>query len=153
MTIPRGGPILALTVFVGGCSRPAPDATPDGALRAWLEHMEGSLSDSSEAREAYALLGPAARANLEERAARASQIQGRRTEPYELFAAGPFGLRFRPQSMRATVSGDRAIVDVTGDVRAREQASVVCVRQGEGWRVEPELPPLAPFLRRGDGGT
>ncbi len=133
---------LAAVVFSLACSRPAPDATPEGALRAWLEHMEGSQDDPRDAREAYRLLGPLARANLAERAARASQMQGRRTEPYELFAAGFFGLKFRPEAMKATVSGDHATVEVTGDHGA-EHASVTCVHEAGGWRVEPELPALA----------
>jgi hypothetical protein len=134
--------VLAVLLTSLACSRPAPDATPEGALRTWLEHMEGSQDDPRDAREAYRLLGPTARANLAERAARASQMQGRRTEPYELFAAGFFGLKFRPETMRATVSGDQATVEVTGDHGA-EHASVTCVREGAGWRVEPDLPPPA----------
>jgi hypothetical protein len=153
MTAALAGAVLALALLATDCSRAAPDATPEGAVRAWLDDMEGSLGDPKDAREAYGLLGPAARANLEERAARASQMQGRRTEPYELFAAGRFGLKFRPQSMKALVSGERAIVEVTGDPRALEHARVECVREGGGWRVEPELPPLPPLSRRGDGGT
>jgi len=142
---------VAVLAWAVGCARPAPDATPDGAVRAWLEHMEDSQDDPKEAREAFRLLGPTARANLADRATRASQTEGRRTEPYELVAAGFFGLKFRPQSMKATVVGDRAMVDVTGD-RGAERASVVCVREGSAWRVEPELPPLAPLPMRGDAG-
>jgi hypothetical protein len=145
----------AIVPFIGlllaGCSRPAPDATPDGALRAWLEHMEDSQDDPKEAREAFRMLGPGARSNLAERAARASQTEGRRTEPYELLAAGFFGLKFRPQSMKVTVVGDRATVEVTGE-RGAERASIVCVKEGTAWRVEPELPPLVPLPMRGDGG-
>jgi hypothetical protein len=135
------GVLAAFLLFVA-CSRPAPDATPEGAVRAWLEHMEGSQDDPRDAREAYRLLGPTARANLAERATRASQMQGRRTEPYELFAAGFFGLEFRPETMRATVSGDHATVEVTGD-HGTEHASVPCVHEAGGWRIEPELPPPA----------
>jgi hypothetical protein len=154
MTTSAGLTVLALVLLLAAaCSRGAPDATPDGAVRAWLDDMEGSLVDPKEARDAYRLLGPEARANLEERAARASQMQGRRTEPYELFAAGRFGLKFRPRLMKPNVSGDRATVEVTGDPRALEHASVECVHEAGGWRVEPELPPLAPLSRRGDGGA
>src|ERR1700733_5584200 len=153
MTTSLGPSVLALALVAAGCSRAAPDATPEGAVRAWLEDMEGSRGEPKGAREAYALLGPAARANLEERAARASQMQGRRTEPYELFAAGRFGLKFRPQAMKAAISGDHATVEGTGGRRALEHATVECVHEGGGGRVEPELPPLAPLARRGDGGT
>jgi len=134
--------LLGFALAFAACSRPAPDATPEGALRAWLEHMEGSQDDPRDAREAYRLLGPSARANLAERATRASQMQGRRTEPYELFAAGFFGLKFRPEAMKAKVSGDHAVVEVTGDHGA-QHASVACVHEAAGWRVEPELPPPA----------
>jgi predicted outer membrane lipoprotein len=148
-----GRVLLASLLLLGswGCSRAAPDATADGVLHAWLEHMEDSQEDPKEAREAYRLLGPAARANLAERAARASQTEGRRTEPYELLAAGFFGLKFRPQSMKVTVVGDKATVEVSGE-RGAERASVVCVKEGASWRVEPELPPLAPLPMRGAGG-
>lgn len=137
----RLGGVAALTLLVA-CSRPAADASPEGALRTWLEHMEGSQDDPHDAREAFRLLGPSARANLAERAARASQMQGRRTEPYELFAAGFLGLRFRPEGMKATVTGDHATVDVTGD-HGTQHASVTCVHEAGGWRVEPDLPPPA----------
>jgi hypothetical protein len=144
---------LAIALLLAAaCSRPAPDATPDGAVRAWLEHMEASQDDPREAPEAFRLLGPTARANLAERAARASLMQGRHTEPYELFAVGFFGLKFRPQSMKATIVGDHASVEVSGD-RGAERATVACVREGGAWRVEPELPALAPLSMRGDGGT
>jgi hypothetical protein len=114
--------------------------------------MEDSQDDPSEARDAYRLLGPMARANLAERAVRATQVQGRRTDPYELFAAGFFGLKFRPHSMRATVVGDRATVEVTGD-RGTERAAIVCVKEGSAWHVEPDLPALATPTMRGDGGS
>jgi len=132
--------LLASGLLVA-CTRPTPDATPEGAVRAWLEHMEGSQDDPKDAREAYRLLGPTARSNLGERAERASRMQGRRTEPHELFAPGFFGLTFRPEAMKATVSGDHARVEVTGNHGA-EHASVACVHEPGGWRVEPELPPL-----------
>jgi hypothetical protein len=142
---------LALALCAA-CSHPEPDATPEGALKLWLEQMEDSQDDTSVARQAYALLGPAARANLEARARRASQAQGRRTEAIDMLAAGRFGLRFRPKSMRSTVVGDQATVEVLGADPASEHAIVKCVREGGGWRVEPELPeaPLAP--KRGSGG-
>jgi hypothetical protein len=154
----RAAAVLGLSLVLASCSRPAPDATPDGALRAWLEHMEGSQDDPRAAREAYRLLGSQARANLAERAARASQMQGRRTEPYELLAAGFFGLEFRPEAMKAVVAGDHATVEVTGDHGA-ERVQVTCVHEAGGWRVEPELPPVTdrpvrpPAAGAHDGGV
>lgn len=146
---------LALALGLGsslGCSRPPPDATPEGAVRLFVEKMETSGEDPRATREAYGLLGPHARANLKERADRASRGQGRRYEPYEMLAEGRFGLKFRPKTMTARVDGDEAFVEVRGD-GAEERATVRCTREGAAWRVEPELPDVIAPARRGDGGT
>jgi hypothetical protein len=141
---------LAL-LFAANCSRPAPDATPEGAVRVWLDRMEESDDDPHAIREAYALLGPAAHANLEERAARASRLEGHRVEPWEMLAEGRFGLKFRPKGMVAKIEGDTASVAVTGDEPLTEHATVHCARAsgaGIAWRVEPDLPPVPPLPRR-----
>lgn len=124
-----------------GCSRPAPDATPEGAVRLWLEKMESSTEDGKAVKEAYALLGPRARANLADRAERASRGQGRRYEPYEMLAQGRFGLKFRPKTMTARLEGDLAKVDVRGE-GPEDRAEVACARENGAWRVEPDLPPV-----------
>lgn len=122
-------------------------------MREWLEAMEASGDDPRATRDAYALLGPAARANLSERAERTSLLTGQRAEPHSMIAPGRFGLRFRPRAMKATVTEDRATVDVSGDGQG-ERATVRCVRVGAGegavWRVEPELP--EPLARKRDAG-
>jgi hypothetical protein len=157
-------------VLAAGCARGAPDATPEGAVRLWLEKMETSTEDPRAMREAFVLLGPAARANLDERAQRASRVQGRRVEAYEMLAEGRFGLKFRPKVMVSHVEGDRATVEVTGDDPVREHARVLCAREprgqepgdpgehdrdrapaparGSAWRVEPELPDVMALPRR-----
>lgn len=144
--------VLLLPLALLGCSRAAPDATPEGVVRLWLEKMEGAADDARAMKEAYALLGPRARANLKERADRASRGQGRRFEPHEMLAEGRFGLRFRPKAMTAKIDGDEALVDIKGDGPG-EQATVKCTREGGAWRIEPELPDLLAPARRGDGGT
>ena len=126
------------------CSRQAPEQTPEGVVRLWLDKMEEQEEDPRAAREAFALLGPTARANLEQRADRASRMMGRRVEPHEMLAEGRFGLKFRPKTMTSHVTGDRATVDVTGSDPA-EHATVLCARivatdSKPAWRVEPELP-------------
>ncbi len=149
----RAAGLIAAAWLIAGCSRKPPDATPDGVVRLWLEKMEASTGDPRAAREAYTLLGPATRHNLELRAQRASLIQGRRFEPYEMLAEGRFGLRFRPKSMRvAAISGDEAKVDVVGADTATERATVACAREKGVWRIEPDLPEVADLLQKRDGG-
>jgi hypothetical protein len=130
--------LVTLVLFVG-CSHPPPDSTPEGVLRLFLDEMEQASDDPHLMRSAYDLLGPAARANLEARARHAAQLQGRQVQPWEMLATGRFGLAFRPKAMRPSVVGDRATVLVLG-TDPNEQASVVCVREAGGWRVEPGLP-------------
>ena len=131
---------LCLALCVAACSRMPADATPDGAVRLFLDEMEAAQDDARETRRAYDLLGPQARANLKERARRTSRLQGRQVEPWEMLAAGRFGVAFRPKTMRSKVVGDRASVEVLGADPRGERAMVVCVREGSGWRIEPELP-------------
>lgn len=142
----------ALVVGGAGCSRTPADATPEGAVRLFVEKMEGSAEDNHAMREAYGLLGPRARANLKERADRASKSQGRRYEAHEMLAEGRFGLKFRPKAMTTQISGDEAAVEVRGE-GADERALVKCAREGGTWRIEPELPDVVAPLRRPGGGT
>jgi hypothetical protein len=123
-----------------GCSRPPPDSTPDGVVRLFLDDMEAASEDPKAMRAAYDLLGPEARANLQERAHRTSQLLGRQAAAWEMMAAGRFGLAFRPKSMSPTVVGDRATVEVFGANPKNQHATVVCMRESGGWRVEPGLP-------------
>lgn len=139
--------LIAASILIG-CSRPPPDSTPEGALKLWIDRMDAQSSDPKQAREAYALLGPETRANLEERAARASRAQGRHLEPFEMLAQGRFGLKFRPAAMHARIDGDTAQVDVTGDDPAVDHAVVRTAREGGSWRVELDLTPLPPIQRR-----
>ena len=131
---------LASSLAPVSCSRPPPDATPEGAVRLFLDEMEAAGLDSSAAQRVYDLLGPAARANLGERARRTSQLQGHHVEARDMLAAGLFGVAFRPKAMRSTIVGDRATVDVFGEDPQREHASVLCAHQAAGWRIEPGLP-------------
>ena len=91
----------------------------------FLDDMDSAGDDPAAIRLAYELLGPAARANLGERARRTSELQGRQVEPWDMFAAGLFGIAFRPKAMRSTFVGDRATVDVFGEDAHTEHASVI----------------------------
>ncbi len=165
---PVVGAALLLCLGAGalGCSRPAPDSTPDGALRAWLEKMEAAEDDPAEMRAAYELFGPRAKKDLAERAERAGRAEGRKVEPWQVLAEGRFGLKFRPQRMTVTLdpkTANEAVVAVVGADPNVEHALVHCdrdpalaqpaARPGKsarsstppptpgGWRVEPDFPP------------
>lgn len=140
MTARWGAVVVVITTCLHGCSRPPADATPDGATRLFLDAMEAAETDAREMRRAYGLLGPGGRANLEERARRTSRLQGRQVQPWDMLATGRFGVAFRPKTMRSKVVGDRASVEVLGADPQNERATVVCVHEGGGWRIEPEFP-------------
>lgn len=146
---PLRGLVFATTCALVACSRTAPETTPEGAVRTFVDKMETSTEDARARREAYPLLGPHARALLKERADRASRGQGRRFEPWEMLAEGRFGLRFRPKAMRARTTGGDALVDVDGE-GPEDHATVHCVRENGLWRVEPDLPEPAAPPRRAD---
>ena len=133
--------LTAIALVACGCSHPPPDSTPDSAVRLFLDEMDLAGDDPKAIRRAYDLLGPVARANLAERARRTSALQGRQFEPWEMLADGLFGMAFRARVMRPNVVGDRATVEVVGE-GAQEHASVVCVREGTAWHVEPGFPEI-----------
>lgn len=139
-------------MFLFACTRTAPDGTPDGALRLFLDRMEVATDDPRAMAEAYDLLGKSAKKNLEERAQRASLVEGKRIAPREMLATGYFGLRFRPKAMSVRLDGDTATVLVSGS-DPLERTEVVCVKEGLAWRVEPELPPLSLQQHRPDAGS
>jgi hypothetical protein len=124
---------------LAACSHPPADATPEGALRLFLDDMDDG-DDPTAMRRAYELLGPAARANLAGRAHRTSRLQGRQVEPWDMLAAGLFGLAFRPKATQKTIVGDHATVEVFGEDPQTQHASVACVYAGGGWRIEPGFP-------------
>lgn len=136
--------VVGLVVAAGltglsGCSHPPPDSTPDSAVRLFLDSMDAAGDDPRAIRRAYDLLGPAARANLAERARRTSLLQGRQVQPWEMLSSGMFGVAFRTRMMHPNIVGDRATVEVSGET-PQEHASVVCVREGGAWHVEPGFP-------------
>jgi hypothetical protein len=138
-----------LTIVFAACSRPPPDATPEGAIKTWLERMEAQVSDPAETKSAYAMLSKSTHQNLEKRAERASRIEGRRIEPQEMLAQGRFALRFTPRKFATQTSGDSATVEVTGD-EPTDHATLHCVKEANLWRVDLTLPELTDLPRRQD---
>lgn len=122
-----------LLALLAGCAEEAPDATPEGALRAFIEAMEESRYDDSQRAEAYALLDEGSREELEGRVARAEALGRAGLEPWEMLATGRFRLSFEARSMSAEVVDGSGVVVVRGPRGERAEVSVV--REEAGWRV------------------
>ena len=145
----RFAPIVFLAAALAACSRPPPDATPDGAVREWIDRMTAAETDPSEARAAWDMLSKPTHEALEKRAERARLIEGRRVDPREVLAPGRFALRFTPKHWATHVEGATATVDVTGD-EPNDHATVRCLREGKLWRVDLALPELTELPHRPD---
>src|SRR3954462_4270897 len=81
-----------------GCTRQTSDDTPERAVQEFVDRMQRVHGDASKSRAAYELLAAPARANLEERARRASATSGRSVAPEEMLAPSRFFLSFQPRS-------------------------------------------------------
>src|SRR5260221_14026505 len=151
----RWAPLL-VTLAVAACARKPPDLTPEGAVRDLLERIERiekrMETDPAEARAIYELMSTRTKANLIERARRASTTSGRKVPPEEMIAPGRFSLRFEPRKMHVRMADDRAVVDVIGIDPETDRAEVPCVLEDGPWRIEIPLPALTPMERRPDTG-
>jgi hypothetical protein len=130
-----------------GCSRPPPDATPEGAVREFVERMRLVRGDPQDARAAFELLSKRSQANLTARARRYSDASGKTIGPEAMIAPARFALHFEPQRFATQVTGQYAVVEVFGE-RENEHAKVNCAFEERGWRVDVPLPPLAPVQLR-----
>lgn len=139
--------LLVLLVAVAGCSRRAPNATPDGAVRELVERLRRVEGDPADAKAAFALLSRAARENLGARAQRYAAAIGKPIAPEAMITPSRFVLRFEPQRYSARIAGASAAVEVTG-LLPEQRAVVPVVYEDGGWRVDAVLPPLPPVQTR-----
>lgn len=123
--------------------------TPEGVVEEFVTRMERVHGEREQARAAYDLLWSAAKANLAERAKRASAVAGRVMGPEEMLAPSSFSLRYKPKHYRARQEGGWAIVTASGDA-PRDQTQIRAVREDGRWRVVLELPPLVPIQKRSE---
>jgi hypothetical protein len=137
---------------LAACARKPVDITPEGTVRDLLDRIDRIEADPVEARAAYGLLSARTKANLVERARRASTTSGREVPPEEMLAPGRFALRFEPRKMHARIAEGRAVVDVVGIDPETDRAEVPCVLEEGRWRVEIPLPPLPPVEKRPEAG-
>jgi hypothetical protein len=132
---------LALAVAGSGCARKPPNATPEGAVREFVERLRRMGSDPTSAKAAYDLLSKATQANLNARAERYSAASGKHIAPEAMIAPSSFIERFEAHELRAEIIGAHARVLAVG-LLPGERAEIPCVFEEGGWHVQVELPPL-----------
>jgi hypothetical protein len=133
------------------CARQAADDTPERAVQEFIERMQRVHGDAAKSKAAYELLATPARANLEERAKRASATSGRSVTPEEMLVPSRFYLGFQPRSWSTERGADWAVVTAEGD-SPNERKQIRCVLEQGRWKVVLELPELPPLERRGSTG-
>jgi len=144
----RAGAVLLGVLLALGCEREPVDARPARVVQEFIERMQRVHGDPESARSAYELLWADGRANLAERAKRASAVSGRDVTPEEMLAPSRFALRFAPRHYAARVEGGWAVVTVTGEAPDTQRTEVRCVQEEGRWRVVLQLPPLPPIQKR-----
>ncbi|MBX7195814.1 MAG: hypothetical protein K1X94_27415 [Sandaracinaceae bacterium] len=143
-------PVIVLATWASlatGCGSRAVDATPVGAVRAFVEAMQ--RDDAPHAREeAYRLLCPAAQIALAERARESAALGGRTFEPWEMIVEDRALVLHPPRRSGAyrerAIEGEseRVFVDVIDD---QGQARTLEASRVEGsWCVELAVPEPEP---------
>ncbi|HMJ12160.1 MAG TPA: hypothetical protein VK524_12135 [Polyangiaceae bacterium] len=147
MSASRTAALLVLLACSSGCEQEAVDSEPARAVEELVLRMQRVHGDPQAARAAYDLLWAPARENLAHRAKRASAVSGRKVLPEEMLAPSRFFIRFQPKRYRAEVSGDWALVALSGE-GADQNHTVKCVREQGRWRVVMDLPPPPAIQKR-----
>jgi hypothetical protein len=132
---------LVAALALASCAESDADA-PVETLTRFLEAMDRGNVHPGARKESYALLDREAQGHIAERARRAALVTGRDYEPWEMLAPGRFRMRFAPaehSGMRATVTGDRALVEVR-DRDGRHRAQIALVQQDGAWRIQLPVP-------------
>ena len=136
--------LLAVSVLFVACSRPGPDATPEGAVRELVIHLgRYGEGDPAEAKAALNLLSKEVRDDLDVRAERYSAASGKRVAPELMIAPASFVSRFEARELSSRIQGPYAIVTAVG-LLPEERAEIPCVYEEGGWRVHMILPALSP---------
>lgn len=126
------GAAIALALVASGRGCAPADATPEGAVQAFVEAARDGNKDA-----AWALLGPATRRRLEDAAVSATEKAGgpRRFAAKDMFEVDATDTTWAPTAYRVKRrDGDRADVEVVGPAGKVDVVQVVKV-DGR-WRVE-----------------
>lgn len=139
--------VLLAVSLLAACSRRPAHATPEGAVREWIDRMRRVHGDPADAKAAFDLLSKRAKDNLAERARRYGAATGKSMAPEAMIAPSRFVLRFEPHRYTARIAGAHALVEVVG-LGPAERAEVPCVLEDGFWRVDIVLPALPPVRMR-----
>jgi hypothetical protein len=123
---------MALAAVATGRGCTPLDATPDGAVRAFV-----SAARSGDRRAVWSLLGPRTRARFEDEAATATRTVGgeRRFVALDMLRVGASDTNYVPSGYTVLAhQGDEATVEVSGPGGRKDTVNVVKV--GGKWRVE-----------------
>ena len=134
-----------------GCTRQTSDDTPERAVQEFVDRMQRVHGDATKSKAAYELLAAPARANLEERARRASATSGRTVTPEEMLAPSRFFLSFQPRSWNTERGPDWAVVTAEGE-SASQRKQIRCVQEQGHWKIMIDLPELPALERRDSTG-
>ncbi len=124
--------VVALLVPLALAACGGDGGSPVSATRAFID-----AAQTADRARVLRLLGPATRARLDEAAAKASTLSGRRRmEPAELVAVGWFAPRLRAavDVRERSRQGNSATVEVSGPHGERQEVS--CIRTAQGWQLE-----------------
>jgi len=141
----------AASVLSSGCTPRPANATPEGAVREFIDRMRIVGNDPAAAKAVFGVLSKRTRQNLAERAQRYSAASGKTIAPEAMIVPSRFTIRFEPQRMTSQVVGSHALVEIIG-LGPEERAKVTCTFEDDGWRVDLELPPL-PTVQVRPGST
>jgi hypothetical protein len=138
--------LAAMLALAAGCSRKPPNATPEGAVREFVDRVSRASVDPTAAKDAYELLSKSTQKNLVERAERFTDASGKHIAPEAMLAPSSFLERFELHELRAEIVGSHALVHAQG-LLPEETAEIPCVLEDGGWRIEIPLPPLMPVSK------
>lgn len=133
---------------VAACARAPADATPQGAVEAFVDRMDRVHGDPVIAKSALALLSTDTRRALESRAERATAVAGHAFGPADMLVPSYFLLEYTPVRYVARTHGDTAEVSVVGAHPATQTRVIQCVKESGAWRIVLDLPALRPIKKR-----
>lgn len=140
---------LAAGLFAisSACAQRSEEDSPERVAQEFIDRMQRVHGDPQKSKAAFDLLAAEARANLTERAERASAAVGRVVKPEEMLAPSRFYLSFQPRSWSTEQGAGWAVVTAVGE-SSSEQKQIRCLRENGEWKVVVDLPDVAPVEHR-----